>query len=403
MSESLTWKYHAEGTDGNLTHGKLMAMSEAQALILLKEKKLKPIDLMPVRTTSFANLIKRTTRLSGQEITNLARDISDLLEAGIPLGEMLSMLEIREKPGPTKSLLERLRYEIRNGSNLSTALKKDPVNLPRLMIAMTEVGEATGTLGAQMSRFTEAQEKAQTLRRDLMGQLLYPLVLCLMVILTIFFLSFFVLPEFETIFNDGQTRAPPETKLILNMGAWIRQWGAIIPLIIASFTLLGQWIFKHNRQTLENIILRLPFIGPFFFILESGKFCRGLGVMLQGGMAIVPALEIARKALLFETLRIRHQLAADSVRAGGVLSQSLTIAKALHEENIRFIELGERTGDLDVMVTKAASTNEVKVKTSLKRFTDLLSPILTILMGLVTAGVIGSVMSGVLSLNETVY
>ncbi len=403
MTEALSWKYHAEDKNGSILRGKLIAASEAHAVTLLKDQRLKPIDVMPVRATVFANFLKRSTRLSGQEIATVARSMSDLLESGVPLGEMLTMLELREKPGTVRSLFERLRHEVRSGSEFSKALNTDRANLPRLMIAMAQAGEATGTLGAQLTRFADAQEKAQELRRDLIGQLLYPLVLCLLVVLTIFFLSFFVLPEFETIFSDGETRIPAETRFILDAGAWIRQWGATIPLIIAGFLLAGQFIIRRYRGLVERAVLAIPVIGSFFFTLESGKFCRGLGVMLQGGMAIVPALEIARKALSFETLHENHKNAANEVRAGASLSKSLITANVINEESIRFIELGERTGELGAMITKAATTNETKVKTSLKRLTDLLSPVLTILMGLITAGVIGSVMSGVLSLNETVY
>ncbi len=403
MTQSIAWKYQAEGKGGDLVRGRLMASSEVQAVKLLKDQHLKPIDVIPVRATVLSKLMKPPTRLSGQEITNIALSMSDLLEAGVPLGEMLLMLEQREKSGAVKSLLTRLHHEVRSGRDLSKALKNDPSNIPRLMIAMIEAGEATGTLGAQLTHFAQTQERSQELRRDLMGQLLYPIVLCLLVILTIFFLSFFVLPEFETIFSDGETRVPPETRFILDAGAWIRQWGAPLPLVIAALLLCGQVLTKRYREVFERSVLKLPIIGSFFFTLESGKFCRGLGVMLEGGMAIAPALEIARRALSFQVLQIRHQYAAGEVRAGAPLSQSLIAAKALHDENIRFIELGERTGELGAMISKAASNSESKVKTNLKRFTDLLSPVLTILMGLVTAGVIGSVMSGVLSLNETVY
>ena len=403
MVEPLTWKYTAESVSGDNVRGKLVATSQSHALQKLRDLKLKPIDISPVKVEALTRFISPSTRLSPKDQAIIVRSMSDLLGAGVPLSETLSILEAREKQGNVKSFLQRLHQEIKNGSRFSDALKKDPTQLSRLMIAMTQAGEATGTLDKQLNRFAQAQEKTQTLRRDITGQILYPLVLCLLVMITILFLSFFVLPEFETIFSDGEVRVPPETRFILDAGAWIRKWGSVLPLVIAGFLLVGQFIGRHYRTFLEGVILKTPIIGTFFMTLESGKFCRGLGVMLEGGMPIVSALEIARNAMGFNILRSRHLHAAESVKAGATLSRSLLNEKSLHNESLRFIELGERTGKMGMMVSKAADICEDNVKISLKRFTDLLSPILTILMGLITAGVIGSVMSGVLSLNETVY
>ena len=404
MTDTQLWSYQAETPNGAFVKGQITADTERLALLNLREQKLKPIELRLTRNTSFvASFMPTPSRLSSAQMTVFVRALSDLLGAGIPLSETLSMLEAREKRGPVKLLSKRLLDQVRSGQGLSDALRVDPVNQPRLMMAMVEAGEATGTLPAQMERFADAQEKAQNLRRDLIGQLLYPMVLCLLVILTIFFLSFLVLPEFETIFSDGDVIVPPETRFILDAGAWIRNWGGAIPLIFAGILLVGQYLVKTRRLNVEALVLKLPLIGSFLMVMESGKFCRALGVMLRGGMSIVPALEVARKPLGFESLRERHQNAAENVRAGAPLAQSLSQFRALQADALRFIELGERTGEMGAMVSKAADDCEAQVKTGLKRFTDLLSPILTILMGLVTAGVIGSVMSGVLSLNETVY
>ncbi|MEO0612799.1 MAG: type II secretion system F family protein [Pseudomonadota bacterium] len=403
MVEPISWTYLAETQTGAHIRGRIIAVSETQALQHLRDQHLKPFDLRPIQENSVSAFSKRSSKLSAPALTTLVKAMSDLLEAGIPLGETLGLLEQREKSGVAKALIQRLKSGIRNGERFSVALANDPANLPRLMIAMVEAGEATGTLDTQLTRFAETQERNLTLRRDLVGQTLYPLVLCLLVTLTIFFLSYLVLPEFETIFSDGETRIPPETKFILDAGAWIRSWGATIPLIMGTSLIAGQFAWRRCRPAIEPLLLSLPGIGSFLLTLESGRFCRGLGVMLEGGMAIVPAFAVARKTVGFDMLRHRLDRASSDVRSGNALSSSLETANALHSDSLRFIELGERTGELGAMVTKAASHNEAAVKTILKRFTDLLSPVLTIFMGLITAGVIGAVMSGVLSLNETVY
>ena len=157
MADSQLWAYHAETINGALVKGQISAASEQVALSSLREQKLKPIDLHLAHNRGFNALFSRkTSRIGSSQLTTFVRALSDLLGAGVPLSETLSMLEAREKQGDVKALVNRLLEQVRAGQGLSGALKADPVPLPRLMMAMVIAGEATGTLAAQLEYFAAA-------------------------------------------------------------------------------------------------------------------------------------------------------------------------------------------------------------------------------------------------------
>lgn len=405
MAEPLAWSYRAQGQDRKTIEGSLVAASERDVLVSLRQQNLLPLEIWPTHQKSLLGRFRMmpSMRLRGHDLNELVEGLADLLGAGVPLGEALSMLVAREKSPAIRAIIERLRGHVRSGMSLGDALEADPAEMPRLLVAMVRAGEATGTLSQQIERFATTHANSLALRRDLIGQTLYPAVLFVLVILTIVFLSFLVLPEFESIFADGQTRVPPETRMILDIGAWIRSHGWMAPIGFLGGALFLQLFVNAQRALCEQLLLAIPGIGPFVLRQQAARFCRGLGAMLEGGMSIVPALMIARQAVGFEVLRARYDIIIDQIKSGASFSAAVSDENVFGDEVTRFLQLGERTGDMGRMVSKSADQQERIIKAGLKRVMDLLSPVLTVAMGLVTAGVIGSVMSGVLSLNETVY
>ncbi|MEL7491934.1 MAG: type II secretion system F family protein, partial [Pseudomonadota bacterium] len=147
----------------------------------------------------------------------------------------------------------------------------------------------------------------------------------------------------------------------------------------------------------------LPIIGNHWRKMIAGQFCRSLGALVVGGASMSTALAIARQTVSIELLRDKYEAAANEVRSGVSFSKAVEKENLFPDSIMGFARLGEESGTLGAMLLKAADRCEQDVKASLTKCTSLVSPIMTALMGLLTAGVIASVMSGVLSLNETVY
>ncbi len=401
----IRWRYAAQTTSGKLIKGHLMAANEQEALRHLKRDAISPVRLSQVKnsvvTLPFLGRAQRTLSLSEQ--TDFVQGLSDLLGAGVPLAEGLALLSSRAKSKKVASYASRILGSVRAGSSLTEALEQDEVTSPRLMLALVSAGEKSGTLAAQLARLAISFSASLKLRRTLIAQLAYPVALMVLIGLTLLFLSFFVLPQFEGIFENSTATPPPETQFVLAAGAFIRAWWPVLPVICLGMVLVFRLLMRQHSVRISGSLLRAPLFGPFLQKLEAGRYARSLGAMLEGGTSLAIALPIARRAVSSPALRTHLSQAETQVRAGRPLARALVETGHVPDEIIRFAEIGERTGRLGSLLLQGADLCERDIARSLQRITALLGPALTALMGLVTAAVIASVMSGVLSLNEAVY
>lgn len=397
---TIRWRYLAEDASGRVVRGDLVAADNAGVLAALKAERLKPIEVRKERVGH--GLVPGRSRIGIERLAKFSRALSDLLVSGIPVGAALDIVARRERHAATQAFVERLTRQVRAGTALSAALKADPAEPPRLMVALAVAGEASGTLGAQLALLADSLEATARLRREMISQLIYPAALFVLVLATVAFLSWFVLPEFEKVFQTSETRVPPETKFVLGAGAWIRGngiWLPAISLAAAAGTVLA---LRRFGDEIERFAFSVPVLGPHLRQVEAGRYCRTLGTLLLSGVPLARALPVAEEVVGAKLMREALEVVARDVKSGKALAPSLDSQSVLNPDTVTLIELGERTGRLGEMLLKAAAWNEGEARTLVARAAALLGPLMTVIMGLVVAGVIAAVMSGVLSLNEAV-
>jgi len=406
MTAELRWKYTAESPDGKIIRGNVMAPDQIAAMRLVKAEKLAPITIKEVSPKSFltANFfLKKTRSLSLRDISEFCRNFAELLGAGLPVGKALELLAAQYKKTVTARLSQELSSTVRAGHALSKALENSPLKPPRLVIAMTAAGENTGKLAGQYEILARHYESQHAFRQNITAQLVYPAALLVLIIVTIAFLSHFVLPQFEVIFSNADTTPPVETQLVMAAGEWIRENAILFPLYSLSFLLGGRFIFNRYRMACEKLILGMPIIGAYLRKVTAGRFSRSMGALLVGGGSMTNALAIARQTINSEALRSLYEEASNNIRSGMTFTKAVSCDGLFPENMLAFSYLGEESGTLGNMLLKAADRCEQDIKADLTKITNLIGPIMTAVMGLLTAGVIAAVMSGVLSLNETIY
>ncbi len=401
----IQWQYKAETSAGLIVQGQLLAASRQDVLAFLSSEGLIPLTLkkQSARAPGDIVLFGDQNKLSSTDFAEITRGLSDLISAGVPLADALTLLERRHKKQARKKFLNRQLRQIRSGKTLSQSLATECFAVPKLMTALIAAGEASSTLDQQLASIADTLEQQVKFKREMIGQLIYPCALLCLVILTIVFLSFFVLPQFETIFLNADTTPPLETKIVLNLGAWIRQYGFLAPALFGSLFLIGLFLRQRYHYALSRWALSVPFAGKMLLKQEAGNYARSLGALLSGGTALSDALPIASKAISSPFLKDQFDQASKQIRAGSPLAKSLQDYELTPNEVISLAEIGETTGELGPMLTKAADLCEHDIKSFLSKLMTLSGPLLTALMGLVTAAVIASVMSGVLSLNDAIY
>jgi type II secretory pathway component PulF len=400
-ADSALWRYVAETPAGDTRRGEIAAASEAAAAAALRSEGLQPVRL--TRAGGAPRISGRGARLDAATHARLMRSLADLVGAAIPVRDALSALARRETRPRAQAFLNRLAARVEAGDSLAAALAADPSGPPRLAAAMAGAGEQSGRLGPALDTLAGELEAGAELRQELLGQLLYPAFVVALFFATLLALSYFVLPSFEPLFRDAAGTTPPETALVLAVGAFIRAWGPLV-LIAALVTVLAAGrVFAVRPELAGALADRLVFIGRVRAFLDAARYARVLALLLENGRTLARAEPTARALVASADRRARLERAAAAMRTGAAPGAALRAEAALPEEMIDFFELGERTGALAKLLNRAARLYDLRARRAVKRAVDLTGPALIALLGVVIAGFIAAVMSGVLSLNEVVY
>ncbi len=406
MSEApANWKYTAEDRSGAVVTGILNAADESSAVESLRDRQLAPITISRAQSARLQRglFTKEVGILSLPELSLISKRLADLLGAGLPL---LKAVEVAHKQAPSdrqSRFYDHIAKEVRAGRSLSAALSNGDLKAPRLMVALVRASENLGALPEQFANLSEHYESALKLRREITAQLVYPFALVVLIILTLIFLSYFVLPQFEVIFENSGARPPLETRIALSMGAFIRANLFLAPIAGVLLLIAGRFLRSHYQTAIENALLNIPYLGRMRRDSEIGRYCRAVSTLLAGGTALSDAMPLAAETVQNDSIRNDLSKTEHAVRTGDKLSAALARFAAPSTEMTSFLEVGDETGELAAMAAQAAKFTEERTRVATKRFMALLGPVLTAIMGLLTAGVIAAVMSGVLSLNDAIY
>ena len=396
-----TWRYKAEFPDGRVVDGEVVASDEAAAV-----RQVRALGATPVRLSRAAagnSILARRNTLKPAETLSLVRGLADLLCAGVPLRTALQSLAARERRSVQKAMLERLDQRVRAGEALSKALAIDPARPPAIFVALAEAGEASGELGPVLRDLAERLETEHALREDIKGQLAYPAFVAAITVITLLGLAHFVLPQFDALFVGQATAPPPETAFVLKMGASLRSWGHWMPVFAVLAFLIIKTAARPFVVELERAALAIPIAGATFMRLQAARYCRTLGQLLKAGYALARAEPVARGVLTSQLARRRLGEVAETVRAGGRFGEAVRRHAALPDEFISLIEVGEQTGELPDMLIRSAALADADAARTIKKASELISPMLIVLLALCVLVVIVSILIGVLSLNEVVY
>lgn len=403
-----SWNYAAESPGGRVMRGSMAGPDAHNAEAALRHQGLIPISIRPATNSWFTggrfapSASLQGAALQDRDIANIAAQLHELLLAGIPVLAALRFAATCAPRPAQRAVLQELVGQVTAGKSVSSALRSASFNIPQFVVTLVEVGEATGDLGGQLRRISAHYESRVALERDLRGKLAYPAALLVLTIATVLFLSFGVLPQFEGIFTAAGAAPPPETALALGFGRGVREhWlaaglgGLILFIVIRRFA-------RHNPESFERAGLNAPWLGTLLRYREYSVYFRTLAAMLNGGAPLARAMPLSSQSV--RLIGIRQELAAAEaeVRIGARLGAALQHKTSCPAELTALLAVGEETGELGKFAAHAAAHAQGVVDKSLSRMMALLSPALTIIMGLITAGVIASVLTGVLSLNDAI-
>lgn len=339
---------------------------------------------------------------SRDRLLHFTRELSVMLTSGLPLDRSLAILAGMGDDASVQ-LVNQLRDDLRKGQSFAEALEQHP-EFSSFYVNMIRAGEASGTLEGTLVRMTEYLERAKALRKMIVSALTYPVILFTVAILSLVFLLAYVVPSFADLFADMGGSLPGPTRLVMQMGDFMGSWWWLVLGGLAGLYWLGKRRFADEgfRQKFDERVLGWPLVGELISNIEMTRFARTLGVLLHGGVPMVAGLGIAQATVSNRTLRGELDTAVTALREGRSLSASLLEGGKFPELALHMLQVGEETGRLEEMLLKVAELYEDEVGTVTQRLLALLEPALILGLGVLIAGIIVSILLGILGVNELI-
>ena len=267
---------------------------------------------------------------------------------------------------------------------------------------MIRSGEASGRLGEVMQRLAEYLERQREVRSSVVSALTYPAILACVALISIAVMLGFVVPQFEALFADMGEGLPGMTRLVIALGDVVRSWGWLLLILgVLTFFVLQRWLRSdEGRRWWDRRLLSLPILGGLTEKYELARFARTAGTLLDNGVALLTAINIASNTVGNTLVRGALDGLPAAIKAGRRVSDTLAEGDAFSPLMVQMVRVGEESGRLDEMLIELAKVYDREVETGLKRALTLLEPLLILVMGVLIAFIIVSILMGILSVND---
>ncbi len=337
-------------------------------------------------------------RVALKRMTLFTRQLSTLQDAGLPLLRSIQVLEQQQKPGRLKNILSGVAEDVESGSSLSDAMAKHPAAFDRLYCKMVNAGEIGGVLDVILQRLADFMEKAERLKRRIKSALIYPSVVITIAVLIVTGIMYFVIPKFQEIFNDFDVKLPGLTLWLIDTSRWVAGqsspdqtipgavWIVCSPVIAFAFYKLIRKT-QFGRAATDTIVIHIPVLGNLVRKTAVARFTRTLGTLVAAGVPILEAITITRDTSGNYVYEKALNKVHDSIREGETFATPLREAKVCDSLVVNMIDVGEETGDLDVMLMKIADNYDEEVDVAVAGLLSLLEPLMVVVLG----GIVGTI------------
>ncbi len=399
-----TFAYQAIGVNGAAVNGSLEAADRVTAAAELQQRGLLPLKVSAAGATSVWSWRPNLHWQHGVQNHRLvfARTLSFLLTAGVPLDRSLTVsAQLSEFPALRQALQEVLRA-IKGGKSLSAALERYPNLFPNFYVSLIRAGEASGNLGRVFTQLADYQESVNELRSNLVSAMIYPALLFVVGAAAVIFLLEFVVPKFAGVFEQSGAALPLPTQLLLSLSGALEKtwWLGLIAVPLIFFGIQRYLATERGGKRFDHFILSVPRLGSVIERIQVSRFSRSLGTLLEGGVPMVRALEIARQVIGNRKLSDAVKHAQQGVKQGEGVVRPLDETGAFPPLSIHLLGVGEETGRLDAMLLQVANVYERETRTAIKNLVALFEPLMILAMGVVVGTIVVSLLLAIYSINE---
>lgn len=400
-----SFRYTAVATNGASVSGAIDAPSAGQAIEDVRKLGHYPISATPAARERWRALVDRARRPAGpapmRELAVLTQELATLLEAGLELDRALEVLADLRETRHLRAPLLAVTDKIKRGTSLADALAEQAA-FPKLYAGMIRAGESSGDLVPVLRRLADYLLRANAIRDAVLSALLYPAILLAASVASVLFILIFVLPQFQALFAESGKALPLATRIVISIGDFVRTSWWLLLLLGSGSVFAARFALEKpkTRDWLDTNVLKIPVLGDLILKIETERLCRTLSALLSNGVALPSTLAIVADTLSNRQLTAAVRSGAIGLREGDGLSSLLARADLFPPMLIDLVRVGERASKLAEMLLHQADLYERNIRHTTDRLLALLVPGLTVMLGILVAGLVGSILSAVMSVNE---
>ncbi|MBI3903309.1 MAG: type II secretion system inner membrane protein GspF [Nitrosomonadales bacterium] len=402
------FRYEALDNTGSLTHGVIEADALRQARARLRELGLVAVAVQAVSQETLHDGTGQRWQwrngISSAQLSLLTRQLSTLLDAGLPLEQAFNALIEQSENEAVRQVLAGVRAELLAGHTLAQAMGKYPRVFPDIYRSLVKAGEASGELSRVMLRLADYTESRQALRQKVGLAFVYPAIVTTVALLVVTGLLIYVVPQVVSVFQQSHQTLPLLTRLLIGLSAllqatWFYLLAVLAGAVFAVYALLRR---EEIRYQFHRRLLRLPVIGRLVRGVNTARMASTLAILSGSGVPLLVSLQAAAGVVGNLPMKRALEEAAAKVREGMGLSRALALSGLFPPVLIHLIASGESSGRLGAMLERAATQQEQETGGYIAVLTALLEPALILLMGGVVLTIVLAILMPVIGMNQMI-
>ncbi|MGQ0672223.1 MAG: type II secretion system F family protein [Hyphomicrobium sp.] len=401
------YSYRAYDRDGARIAGELAAATREGALETIVRRGQFPVELSDASVQRQVRWWEREVFASGRlplpTLAMFTRELVSLVKADLPIDECLRLVAMQPMiPQRLRQVSRDLLARVTEGEALSDALAGEARAFPEFYWRLVRAGESSGSIGEALDDLARFLERSADMRGRIVSALLYPAVLIVAALSALAVIMTILIPVITPIFEEAGAEPPLMVRVLSGAASLINQNGLVILAAGAGLIVAGVVASKNIavRRPTDRLLLAMPVIGRVIERRETGRLARTLSTLTRNGVPLLEAVRIGSGVLSNRIMGEAVLAAGEAIKEGGQLSVPLARSGVFSELFLRLATIGEQTGQLDVMLLRAAEIYEQALERQLQRLTSLVTPVVTLAIGAVVGGLVLSVMSALISVND---
>lgn len=400
------FQYKGKSLQGQSVNGEIEAENEKQAakelrkqavIVTSLQKKSTPIQI------KFPGAGKK--KVSTRDIVILTRQLSTMIDAGLPLVQALDILCAQTENPTLAQGVKEVKQSVEGGTSFGDALRKHPKTFDSLYVNMVDAGELGGILDTILNRLSIYIERAMNLKKKVKSAMVYPAVILIVAVVIVAGLLIFVIPQFASLFVSFGGTLPAPTRIVIAMSDFLVGWGGLIIAAAAGSLIVlvrNAYHTDKGKTAIDHFLLKTPVFGILLRKVAVAKFARTLGTLIGSGVPMLDAMEITAKTSGNKVVELALIETRSSISEGKTMSEPLGQSRVFPPMVIQMITVGENTGALDGMLTKVADFYDDEVDVAVEALTSMLEPMLMVFLGVVVGFIVVAMYLPVFKLAATI-